>query len=191
MPLKNLAPPYVCLVLSGIVVMLGVIDWASGHELHFFVFYFLPAAMAGWYCNHKTVTGISLFCALTWLASDYWGGTPYSHRAIEIWNTVIRLIAFLSIGYSLNRIRDLLREQEKISRELQHTLNEVKTLKGLIPICASCKQIRNDQGYWQQLEEYIQNHSEAQFTHGICQKCAAKVLEEAGIRFDPHALTRE
>jgi hypothetical protein len=64
------------------------------------------------------------------------------------------------------------REREGLVSELQKALSEVKTLSGLLPICAYCKKIRNDKGYWEQLEGYIQDHSEAEFSHGICPECA-------------------
>jgi CheY-like chemotaxis protein len=59
--------------------------------------------------------------------------------------------------------------------ELQDALTNVRTLSGLLPICCSCKDIRNDQGYWLQLESYFQQHSDAKFSHGICPKCAEKL----------------
>ena len=55
--------------------------------------------------------------------------------------------------------------------ELKNTLAEVKTLKGFIPICASCKKIRDDEGFWGQVESYITQHTDAQFSHGICPDC--------------------
>ena len=66
-------------------------------------------------------------------------------------------------------------ELQRSNAELQQALREVKVLKGLVPICASCKKIRNDQGFWQQLEEYIQQHSEAEFSHGLCAPCIKKL----------------
>lgn len=69
-------------------------------------------------------------------------------------------------------------EREKLIEKLQAALNEVKTLKGFIPICASCKQVRNDDGYWQQVEQYVQDRTEAQFSHGICPACARKLYPE-------------
>jgi CheY-like chemotaxis protein len=66
-------------------------------------------------------------------------------------------------------------ELQRSNAELQQALREVKVLKGLVPICASCKKIRNDQGFWQQLEEYIQQHSEAEFSHGLCTPCIKKL----------------
>ena len=64
------------------------------------------------------------------------------------------------------------------NRALEEALAEVRTLSGFLPICASCKKIRDDKGYWQQIEGYIQDHSEAQFSHGICPDCAERLYPE-------------
>ncbi len=69
-------------------------------------------------------------------------------------------------------------EREKLIHELQEALAEVKTLSGLLPICSSCKKIRDDKGYWNQIESYISEHSEAEFSHGICPECAKKLYPE-------------
>jgi hypothetical protein len=68
-------------------------------------------------------------------------------------------------------------ERERLIRGLRAALADVRTLRGLIPICAWCKKIRNDGGYWEQLEAYIKNHSEADFTHGMCPDCAKEQTE--------------
>lgn len=65
-------------------------------------------------------------------------------------------------------------ERDRLISELQKTLSEVKTLRGFLPICSYCKQIRDDKGYWSQIESYIHKHSDAEFSHGICPKCAKK-----------------
>lgn len=67
-------------------------------------------------------------------------------------------------------------ERERLIVELQTALGNVKTLSGLLPICAWCKKIRDDKGYWEQIESYIGKHSEADFTHGICPQCCEKQL---------------
>ncbi len=69
-------------------------------------------------------------------------------------------------------------EKDKIVVDLQQALSEVKKLSGFLPICASCKKIRNDKGYWQQVEEYISGHSEALFSHSICPDCLRKLYPE-------------
>ncbi len=69
-------------------------------------------------------------------------------------------------------------ERERLVVELQDALSKVKQLSGLLPICASCKKIRDDQGYWNQIEEYIRNHSEADFSHGLCPPCIEKLYPD-------------
>ena len=66
-------------------------------------------------------------------------------------------------------------EREELVRELREALAEVKTLSGLLPICASCKNVRDDKGYWTQIEQYIQEATDAQFSHGICPDCMNKL----------------
>jgi len=62
-------------------------------------------------------------------------------------------------------------ERDRLIRELQHALSQVRTLSGLLPMCASCRKIRDTQGHWQSLEIYIRNHTNADFSHGICPDC--------------------
>jgi K+-sensing histidine kinase KdpD len=64
------------------------------------------------------------------------------------------------------------KQQEKLISQLKAALSEVKRLSGLLPICSMCKKIRDDQGYWNQIESYIQDHSDAKFSHSICRECA-------------------
>ena len=63
--------------------------------------------------------------------------------------------------------------------ELQRAMAEIKTLRGIVPICANCKKIRDDQGYWCQVEVYVRDHTEAQFSHGICPECIKKFYPES------------
>ena len=72
-------------------------------------------------------------------------------------------------------------ERERLITELKSALADVKTLSGLLPICASCKKIRDDNGYWQNLERYIQEHSQAQFSHGICDDCIEKLYPDLSV----------
>jgi transcriptional regulator with GAF, ATPase, and Fis domain len=65
-------------------------------------------------------------------------------------------------------------QRKELVADLQNALNEVRKLSGIVPICAHCKKIRDDAGYWQRVEAYIQSHSEAKFSHGICPECREK-----------------
>jgi CheY-like chemotaxis protein len=91
----------------------------------------------------------------------------------------IELHARVASALTLKREMDRRKAQEADLRrsndELQKALKEVKVLRGLIPICASCKKIRNDGGFWQQLEDYLSEHSGVEFSHGLCQPCIKKL----------------
>jgi PAS domain S-box-containing protein len=81
-------------------------------------------------------------------------------------------------------------ERELLIEELRIALAEVKTLNGLLPICAKCKKVRDDRGYWNQIETYISKHTQAQFSHGYCPGCAVEIYQAAGIEVPPGLLNR-
>jgi AmiR/NasT family two-component response regulator len=89
-------------------------------------------------------------------------------KARELGQAIVIAKARFGDLLSLRRTNDALQRRTK---ELEEALAKIKTLRGLIPICASCKKIRSDKGFWQQLEDYLTEHSEADFTHGICPEC--------------------
>ena len=91
--------------------------------------------------------------------------------------TVLEDVA-MHLGAALSRVWAQ-EEREKLILDLRDALAKIRTLRGLIPICASCKKIRDDDGYWHQVEVYVRNHSEAEFSHGICPECADKLYSEA------------
>jgi PAS domain S-box-containing protein len=76
------------------------------------------------------------------------------------------------------------KDRERLIGELRNALAEVKTLSGFLPICSSCKRIRDDKGYWNQIEAYIRDHSEAEFSHSVCPQCAKKLYPDLEIDDD-------
>lgn len=97
---------------------------------------------------------------------------------------LVLLGVFLSTVIAFFTVRHVLRVEKALLRktyELQKALSEVKTLRGFLPICSSCKKIRDDTGYWNQIEAYIHKHTEAQFSHGICPDCAEKLYPDLKI----------
>jgi len=113
--------------------------------------------------------------------------TTYMIHAIDanVDQFVIKPIALKKLFAAIEKCAELIQsrkaaqrheeEREKLIKELQGALAKVKLLSGLLPICASCKKIRDDKGYWNQLESYLQAHSEAEFSHGLCPECAEKL----------------
>ena len=77
-----------------------------------------------------------------------------------------------------HRQRLLLAERQRLIDEHSTALSNVKTLSGLLPICSSCRKVRNDDGYWQRLEHYVSDKSNASFTHGICPDCERRIYPQ-------------
>ncbi len=86
-----------------------------------------------------------------------------------------RVIGTLSAFVDITELKRAEEERERLIAELKEALANIKTLKGLIPICASCKKIRTDEGFWQQVDVYIRDHSEVEFSHGLCPDCLKKL----------------
>ena len=102
--------------------------------------------------------------------------TVFRHSYI-IFSLIIFVLLILIVVFSLKMDRAA-KERENMIQKLQAALSEVKTLRGIIPICASCKKVRDDKGYWNQIESYVRDHSEAAFSHGICPECAKKLYPD-------------
>ena len=82
-----------------------------------------------------------------------------------------------STGYAIER-NNLIQERLKLINELTEAISKVKVLSGLLPICAGCKKIRNDNGYWEQVENYLKEHADIEFTHGFCPDCMERLYPE-------------
>ena len=89
---------------------------------------------------------------------------------------------FQVIGRDVTKRKQIEEERERLIAKLQEAAAKIKTMSGLLPICASCKKIRDDTGYWNQIESYIQVHSDAEFSHSICPECVVKLYPEIHLK---------
>lgn len=148
---------------------------------------------------YSNQTGIDVLRALGWQVGDMVAGEwmdflgqAFEHGAKHEFEVVFQgrnyaflVVPILDAGYANFYGTDITArkaaeaEQERLIRELQEALAKVKTLSGLVPICAWCKKIRDDQGFWKQVEVFIQSHSDAVFTHGVCPDCMKKLTANA------------
>ena len=101
-------------------------------------------------------------------------------KEVEVFSgpiTVDKEEVLYSIVHDVSERRKHEKEREVLIGKLEQALTEIKTLRGILPICSSCKKIRDDKGYWNILETYIRHHSEAEFTHGICPECTQHLYQ--------------
>lgn len=168
-------------LLCAAVLLLGLADWATGYELNFFVFYFVPVASGAWLIGLDGAVILAVLSAMAWAGADFLSGHTYSLPVYAVWNTIVRLASFLAIGWAVSKMRAALETERHMADKLRQALSEVKVLETFLPICAQCKKIRNQDGTWQQLESYIGAHSNTQFSHGYCPECARQAMAEAGL----------
>ena len=141
-----------------------------------------------WKSLHENQSGPCDFCTNDKLIDA--NGVPKEPYIWEIYNQILKKwyqlhdqaipwtdgkLVRIEVGIDITDRKQSEEEREKLIGELQTALAEIKTLSGLLPICASCKKIRDDKGYWNQIEEYIQKYSEAKFSHGMCPECSDKL----------------
>ena len=112
-----------------------------------------------------------------------------SHIITIVFSTILAFVVSFFVLKRENKIKDELNQKnqelvasktnlEENLKRLEEASRNIKILSGLIPICASCKKIRDDEGYWHQIEQYINEHSDAVFSHGLCPACAKKMYPD-------------
>lgn len=145
-----------------------------------FISWSVIGGLSGYFTLHPIVHIISVFHFHT-------GHLPPSNLGHEIlkafsvsmlpWGLAFTILSAL-LGLFWGKIRYTVKEKSEAIVRLNKALEKVKTLSGFLPICASCKKIRDDKGYWNQIEAYISDHSEAEFSHGICPECCKKLYPD-------------
>jgi len=138
------------------------------------IFFFLGLCSGTFYWLFETIIHVEIFKA-----------GPYKEQILplnnlnELWMRLLIVVIILLFGLIsqqlANKITSAYQREKKITARLEQSLKEIKVLRGILPICASCKKIRDDNGYWNQIEAYFSTHSEAEFTHSVCPECQEKL----------------
>ena len=136
------------------------------------------------HCDETNCPAYKNECGRCWLvAGTMCGGKPQG-KFVEKYNSCIECEVFQAAmgDDKVHKLREfvfiLIHSLSLKQLELKEALSKVKILSGFLPICSFCKKIRDDKGYWNQIETYIGNHSEAEFTHGICPRCAKRLYPD-------------
>ena len=140
------------------------VDYLTSTSVHFPVVYVLPVILAAWYSGAWPAVGLAIAVPVFRLLFLVRPLDPPEGMASLALATALRgvVIVFLALWFA--RLAEFERSLER----------RVKVLEGLVPICAHCKNIRNESGEWERLEKYITRRSEAEFSHGICPACSEK-----------------
>lgn len=113
----------------------------------------------------------------TWVSTSKVPFYDENKKIIGVLGVSRKIIGTFGISRDITDKKKLEDERKELIHDLQKALADVKTLSGLLPICSYCKKIRDDKGYWQEVDHYVQKHTKALFSHGMCPECSKKVLK--------------
>ena len=174
---RNPYPVYRATIIAMYVVMFYVLALGKVGGQSFIAYYFVPLGVfylfgfkeGCYWVAVSLLISITTFFFLPFYQYDF----LLVFRHLVTYTVVIGLSAAMELTRARYQTR-LLDEKEALTR----ALDRVHTLQGLLPICSNCKKIRDDSGYWNQLEHYISTHSDVQFSHGLCPECKKEFLKE-------------
>ena len=178
-PIERPPQPVVQLIgdwvtLAAILALVGYIDCATGFEINLTPFYFIPVIVGTKRLGLLAGILLSVVSAIIWSVADHYAGHIYSNQLIAVWNAFTRVVSFLTVAWLTAHYVLLLARDRAHAAKRRQLVAEVKVLEGLLPICTSCKKICNDQGVWELVEHYIEDHSAAKFSHGMRPECKKK-----------------
>lgn len=172
----------VCVIL---LVSIFFLDLSIAPGVAVGVLYVVVVLLSLWTPHNRVTLIFSLVASLLIITVFL-----YKPTIVEMWKVVFnRGIALFAVWVTaiLGITRKKIEQQrDMIHRERDKAIREVRILRGFLPICSSCKKIRDDRGYWTQIEGYIKEHSEAEFTHSICPECAEKLYPDFYKKMDRH-----
>lgn len=147
-------------------------------QLSFGTLYFFPVAWATWAGGLRWGLTAAVAASVAWGIGNYATSQVYDRVGLRMWTLANDLITYGFMAWLVHRFRCVLESQQAATRDLQKALSEVKTLEGLFPVCAWCRRVRDDKGYWTGIEDYLTHQKGALVSHGICPDCMKQARAE-------------
>ncbi len=169
----------------GLLALVSLIDYVTGYESLFFIFYYLPVALYAWFLGESMAETMALASAVVWWIVDRVGGHSYPHELYRLWNALTCFGAFWLVAWAVAQIRERLEKQRRLNIALAETLEahkrateEIRRLQGQIQtICASTKRIWvEDQ--WVSFEDFLSSRLGIRVTHGLSDEAAQELRRQ-------------
>jgi hypothetical protein len=162
------------LVLTGCFLLLGLLgylDYVTGYEMSFFVFYSVPVGLAAWYLGRWPAIGLALAATVTWLLADYFSGAKYSAPFFYYWNGVIHFLAFIINAVTIAKIKSDLDRRQALAAELESTQKALRTVSGLLTACPACGKPRDGAEGNRETELAAFARARPEFAGTLCADC--------------------
>ena len=175
-------------MLTGVanLLVLSYIHYITGYEFLFFVFYFIPVSLVGWYLGRLSVFCMAVLTGMSWCFVDILSNHQYDHEIVRYANSVICFLAFATIGVLVQGLRQSLAQQRQARQELQKAHDELKRSTEELQrlqdhmqvVCAWTKRI-NVEGKWVPLDEFLRDKLKAQISFGVSPEAMQQILQDA------------
>ncbi|HEV2207351.1 MAG TPA: hypothetical protein VG167_01145 [Verrucomicrobiae bacterium] len=174
----------VLLASAANLLVLSYIHYLTGYQFLFFVFYFIPVSLCGWYLGRRSVLGMAIMTGVAWCCVDVLIDHHYPHEVFRYANSFICFLAFATIGLLLQGLKQSLNQQSRARQELQQTLDELNRSTGEIQklqnqlqvVCAWTKRVHVE-GKWITLDEFLTDKLHAQVSYGVSPEAMQEVLQ--------------
>jgi K+-sensing histidine kinase KdpD len=160
--------------------LIGLLDSITGDDVVLTLFYLLPISIATWFVRARLGVALSLAAAAIYCGLNlarHLAGRPVPVQSI-LWNSLVEFVVFLAFALTLSELRAHLAEERQAKQLAQEALALVKKLSALLPMCSSCKKVRDAAGIWEPFDSYLLHHTGTQVTHGMCPACLIKLYPE-------------
>jgi hypothetical protein len=161
------------IILANLTVLLliGWIDYITGYEFGFFIFYFIPVSITAWFVDRRSGLFMASASAVIWYYSDLYTDHPYSNSYFIYWEMFMRLVSFLTTALTISRIRELVENERRLNDELMRALSEVGELQKLLPVCHRCGQQQSDETVRERIANYLAARRGQETLRSVCPEC--------------------
>jgi hypothetical protein len=181
-PLRTLKVSLVSLLC---LAMVSYVDYVTGYEFLFFVFYFIPVGVCGWYLGRLATLNLALLSGACWFLVDVLSDHHYPHEVVRYWNSFTCFLAFAIIGLAAHHLkqsrdkeRKSRRELEKALAELQDSTREIRNLQSQLQVVCAWTQRLRLEGKWVTLDEFLTSKLNVRISHGISPEALAEIKRE-------------
>jgi K+-sensing histidine kinase KdpD len=181
-PLRTLKVSLVSLLCLATV---SYVDYVTGYEFLFFVFYFIPVAVCGWYLGRLATLSMAVLSGACWFLVDVLSDHHYPHEVIRYWNTFTCFLAFAVIGFIMHHLKQSQDQEQKSRRELEESLaelqdstREIRNLQSQLQVVCAWTQRLRIEGKWVTLDEFLTSKLNLRISHGISPEALAEIKRE-------------